>query len=266
MTELLRRREDEVQPPQTCTMCGKPGWSRWSDARLARQKWIRGWQGRVPGPAPVLTAGRCDATGKRQGLYHLGRPYVIEAQTRITRCPLCELFAWRAEDEPDQCRVRCRRLDLPAAASWWEELLDPRGGLIRQQRRLSEALCPPSLAAPDELRLAAGRMSAMADLFVEGAAHCLRMLAAVSPADGNSIRGLSSRVMAEHDSQDRRDMWRYVTLLQGLAAGQLPLLQYREVHGLLSRVVVAETASTLLARVQVNSTWPHLWRLVGAIL
>ncbi|MDT7781868.1 MAG: hypothetical protein QOF58_287 [Pseudonocardiales bacterium] len=251
--------------PQPCELCGKPGWLCYYDASQARQSRIRWWQRKLPGPTPLPTIRRCDHDGDL-GLYHLERPYLIEynADVRIVRCPACELFAWRSPHEPDQCRS-CYRSKTPAPEYWWEELLHPRSGLIRQGPRLRAALCSPSIAIPDVLRHAAQPVNAMGGLFVQGVGHCLQLSAAV-PAAGAAIRAITENTNIGHDTWECRDMWRYAALLQGIAAGQLPLRQYTDVHALLHRVVVPATVNELLARVQVNAKLPYLWRVVGAVL
>lgn len=248
-----------------CTTCSEPGWSTYYDAEQARRARIPWWQSRLPGPDSVLTISRCDNEGEDVGMYHLGRPYLIahNPETRIVRCPACELFAWRTSREDDQCH-RCLPRATGAPGEWWEDLLGPNCGLIRQDRRMRAALCPPSIAIPDVLRSAVGPVNTTAGLFVQGVGHCLQMAAV--PADTARIRALTEAANGGQEPWERHDMWWYAALLQGIAAGQLPLRPYWDVHALLQRVVVPSTVSELLARVQVNASLSYLWRAIGLVL
>lgn len=266
---MRRRQRREVLPasdPQPCDLCGKPGWSTWDEASVARRVRISALQRLMRGPAPVLTIRTCD--DDRLGLFHLGEPYIVEhnAQVRVAKCSACGLIAWRGPDERDQRSTACFRPDQHVPPNWWTDLLDPRCGLIRQSIRLRTALSPPTNTAREELLRASVHSSAQAALFVDGVGLCLQMIAAVSVSDYAQVRAISTNVQTGHDAVTRRDMWRYAALMQGLAAGRLPLREYWDVRELLNAVAVPSTARTLLARVQLNATFPLWWRLVGVVL
>lgn len=247
-----------------CGTCGEPGWKTWDDAAVERHDVLARWRQLKPGPAPVVLIRSCDDGG----LYHVEKPKPVTygATVQVERCPVCGLFAWREKGGSAKCRTACYRPDVPVPEYWWRGLLNPQSGLIRQPAVLRRALFPLEDNAHDELMRAAGQIDALAAVFLDGVGRCLQLVVASNAGDMARVREIALSVDVGHDAVARRNMWRYAALMQGLAAGRLPFRLYWDVHALLHQVAVPVTASALLRRVQVNSTLPFVWQLVGAVL
>lgn len=185
---------------------------------------------------------------------------------RITRCGKCGLFAWRELNEPDECRTLCFKADRLVPQYWWAKLLAPDSGLIVQSDRLRNALHPLRTEVYDELVLAAGLEDGMASLFLHGVGECLQMMLAHNTGDDLTAREITLRLSARHDRQAQREIWRYATLLQGLAAGRLPIRRYWDLRGLLHEVLVPSTAQELLDRIKVDSRFSFVWKLIIGVV
>ncbi|GLY54805.1 hypothetical protein [Lentzea sp. NBRC 102530] len=247
-----------------CSTCGELGWKTWDDAAAHRRDVLAQWRRSNPtGPAPAVSIRSCD----NDGHYHLDKKRVTNGTNlRVERCPVCGLFAWHQEGTTPKCRTACYRPNAPVPQFWWRSLLNPQSGLIRQPPALRRALFPLEDNAHDELMRAAGQIDALAAVFLDGVGKCLQLVVASNAGDLTRVREISLSVDVGHDPAARHNMWRYAALMQGLAAGRLPLRPYWDVHALLHQVAVPATASMLLRRVQVNSTLPFVWQLVGAVL